>query len=163
MSAPGGDAARRGAWIPWLFAAFFGVVVVVNGIMVFFALDSFSGLQTRGHYQRGLDYNRVIAAERAEQALGWSVHVGYEPDAGRRGRVVVQAADRDGAPLAGAEVTVRMVRPVQDGFDRTIKLAAAGDGLYAATVELPLAGQWDIQTLIRHPSGSFRTSRRIVR
>jgi hypothetical protein len=41
-------------------------------------------------------------------------------------------------------------------------LAAAGDGLYAADVELPLRGQWDILARINHPSGKYSTAKRIV-
>jgi nitrogen fixation protein FixH len=159
----GEDRARpRDLWVPWLIVAGFGLVILVNGIMVYFAITSFTGLQTEGHYQRGLDYNEVLAGERAQDALGWAVGIEFEETGDGRGRLSVQAADKAGGPLNDAGVTVRLVRPVQVGYDIEVTLAAAGDGLYAADVELPLRGQWDILAQIRHPSGNFSTAKRIV-
>lgn len=164
MSAAGGrePSPSRDSWIPWLFVAGFAIVIPVNGILIYFAVSSFTGLQTEGHYQRGLHYNEVLADERAQDSLGWTVGIDFqEIDAGRA-RLSVQATDKAGNPLNGADVTVRLVRPVQAGHDMNLTLAAAGDGLYATDVELPLRGQWDIQARINHPSGTYSTAKRIV-
>ncbi|MHA1108310.1 MAG: FixH family protein [Alphaproteobacteria bacterium] len=159
----GKDRARpRDLWVPWLIAAGFGVVILVNGVMVYFAVTSFTGLQTEGHYQRGLEYNEVLAGARAQDALGWVVGINFDQTGDGVGRLSVQATDKAGDPLNDAGVTVRLVRPVQAGYDMDLTLAAAGNGLYAADVELPLRGQWDILAQIRHPSGSFSTAKRIV-
>jgi nitrogen fixation protein FixH len=164
MSAPRGNesAPPRDLWVPWLIVAGFAVVILVNGIMVYFAMASFTGLQTEGHYQRGLDYNEVLAGERARDALGWTVDLDFQETGDGRGRLSVQAADKAGNPLKDAGVMVRLARPVQAGYDMDVTLPAAGDGLYAAEVELPLRGQWDILARIRHPSGNYSTAKRIV-
>jgi len=156
------QAPPRDLWIPWLFVAGMALVVLVNGIMVYIAVSSFTGLQTEGHYQRGLNYNEVLAAERTEEELGWAVEIGFAETGEGRARLSVKAADRDGNPLNDAGVSVRLIRPVQAGHDMDLTLAASGDGLYAAEVELPLRGQWDILAQIRHPSGNYSTSKRIV-
>lgn len=156
------DDASRYRWVPWLFVAFIGVVVVVNGIMVWFAVTSFTGLQTEGHYVKGLDYNRTLEAERAELALGWTVTVAYEARGEKRGRIVVSARDKAGAPLDGAAVTARLVRPTQAGHDLSLALAPDGEGVYTGEVELPLSGLWDIQTRIAHLSDVYRTTQRTV-
>ena len=152
----------RDLWVPWLFVAGFALVILVNGIMIYFAMASFTGLQTEGHYQRGLDYNDVLAAKAAEEKLGWSVEVDLTETGGSFVRVSVTAADRAGNPLNDAGVKVRLVRPVQAGHDMDVTLAAAGNGRYSADVELPLRGQWDILAQISHPSGNFSTAKRIV-
>ena len=165
MSAsPGNDRPpTRDSWVPWLFVAGFALVILVNGALVYFAMASFTGLQTEGHYQRGLDYNEVLEAGRTQTALGWTVAIDFrQGEAAGKGRLTVRAADRAGNPLNDAGVTVRLVRPVQAGHDMNMTLAGAGDGLYAADVELPLRGQWDILAQIRHPSGSYSTAKRIV-
>ena len=38
------DPRRRGSWIPWLFVAFFVLIIAVNGVMVWFALECWTGL-----------------------------------------------------------------------------------------------------------------------
>jgi nitrogen fixation protein FixH len=162
---PGGEnklAPPRDLWIPKLIVAGFALVILVNGIMVYFAMASFTGLQTKGHYQRGLDYNDVLAAEAAEEGLGWSVKIDLVELAGSHARVLVTAADKEGNPLSGAGVRVRLVRPVQTGHDMDVTLAASGGGRYDAEIELPLRGQWDILAQISHPSGNYSTAKRIV-
>lgn len=152
----------RDQWIPWLIVAGFVLVIVVNGIMVYFAVASFTGLQTQGHYQRGLDYNEVLAAKTAQDGLGWSVEIDFMETGENEARLTVRASDRNGNPLDGAAVRVRLVRPVQAGYDMDVALAAEGDGLYDAKIELPLRGQWDILAQISHPSGKYSTAKRIV-
>lgn len=157
----GGDGPRD-RWIPWAIVAFMGVVVLVNGIMVWFATSSFTGLQTEGHYKKGLEYNRVLEAERAERALGWTVTIEYSSTGVRRGLVAAHAQDATGAPLDGATVTARLVRPTQAGHDKDVVLASRGNGVYATEVELPLSGLWDIQAQIEHRSDIYRTAQRIL-
>ncbi|MDH3229789.1 MAG: FixH family protein [Alphaproteobacteria bacterium] len=152
----------RDRWIPWLIVAFFGIVVLANGVMVYLAVSSFTGLQTEGPYLRGLAYNRVLEAERAERALDWSVTVEFRPTGDRRGRIVARAQDAAGAPLVGAAVTARLVRPTQAGYDMQVTLAAESGGTYAADVELPLSGLWEIRTQIVHRSDVYRTAHRTL-
>lgn len=163
---PGISAAASGGfrdhWIPWLFVGFFGVVLVVNGILAYVAVSSFTGLQTEGHYRKGLAYNRVLESSRRQAALGWSIRIEFEQAGDRNGRLAVRALDKAGAPLDGASVAARLVRPTQSGYDFDVTLNPAGAGWYEAELALPLRGQWDIQTQIEHPSGTFRTVERIV-
>lgn len=163
MSARDGiPTASRDRWIPWLFVGFFGIVLAVNGVLAYVATSTFTGLQTEGHYRKGLAYNRVIEADRRQAALGWKVAVAFGATGEQSGRLTVRVADDAGAPLEGATVTARLVRPIQAGYDMDITLAPAGAGTYEAALELPLRGQWDIQTLIEHRSGAYRTAERIV-
>lgn len=164
MSADNGNqqSPPRDLWVPWLIVTGFVLVFLVNGTLIYFAVSSFTGLQTEGHYQRGLDYNEVLADERNQGLLGWSVGIDFQETDGGHARLSVRAADGAGKPLNDAGVTARLVRPVQAGHDMDVTLAAAGDGLYAAEVQLPLRGQWDILAQIRHPSGNYSTAKRIV-
>lgn len=161
MTAAAHDGKRNGRAIPWLFASFFGVVIAANATMVYFAVSSFTGLQTEDHYLRGLAYNRVLEAERAQRALGWEVAVEFEPTGGRRGRIVARARDAAGAPLIDAVIVAHLMRPAETGYDMDVALAAKRDGVYAGNVELPLPGLWEIQTQIMHRSGVYRTAKRI--
>lgn len=153
---------QRSWWIPWLFVALFGVVLTANGIMLYFAMSSFTGLQTEGHYRKGLDYNRVLDAARAQEALGWTVSVSFEAAGDGGGKLVAQAAGRDGAPLTGARVTARLLRPTQSGYDMDVTLDPRGDGVYDADIDLPLAGQWEVRTRIGHDTDVYLNTDRIM-
>ncbi len=156
------DKPLSGARVLWGFVAAFGVVLAANGAMVYFALDSWTGLETQQYYEKGLAYNRVLEAVAAQKALGWRVRLDLEPLAGRRVRVALRLADRDGVPLTGAEATVRFVRPTSEGHDFDVPLEPRGGGRYRAEVEVPLYGVWDVRASIRHRHGRYQTTRRLV-
>src|SRR5690606_15078373 len=69
--AAGATLRPRGWWYPWLFVAALGLVVAVNGVLISYAVGSFSGLDTAQPYERGLDYNATLAAARAQEEMGW--------------------------------------------------------------------------------------------
>jgi nitrogen fixation protein FixH len=124
---------------------FFGLVIAANGAFVFLALDTFTGVSTEDAYRRGLAYNETLREAADQRALGWRAAVeGTVVDEGRA-RIAVTMSDRAGRPLEHLAVTGMLRRPTQDGFDRALELARVGPGRYAAEVDLPLAGQWDLE------------------
>lgn len=156
----------RDRWIPWTFVAFFLVVVAANGIMVYLAEDTWTGLVTEHPYERGLAYNEALAAARTQQALGWQVDVAFTPaehaPAGDpRAHVVVTMRDRDGRPLAGGEVRARFVRPTREGFDSEMTLTPLGNGRYGGDVTLALPGQWDMVVSGSYDGATYQTARRV--
>jgi nitrogen fixation protein FixH len=153
--------AQRGSWIPWIFVAMFAVVVLVNGTMVWVAASTWTGLETREHYRKGLEYNAALAAERAQAERGWQVAVEAVP-AGLSLRLRVEMRGRDGRALDGAEVAALLIRPTSDGHDVAAVLEPVGSGTYAAEMAVPLAGQWDLRIEARHPAGDWQSSRRIL-
>lgn len=153
---------QRSWWIPWLFVALFGVVLAANGIMLYIAMSSFTGLQTEGHYRKGLEYNRVLDAARAQDALGWTVSTSFEPAGDGGGKLVARATDRDGAPLTGARATARLLRPTQSGYDVDVTLDPRGDGVYDTNIRLPLTGQWEVRIRIGHDANVYRIAERIM-
>ena len=55
-------APRQPGWyIPWIFVGVFMVVLAVNGIMVHFAVSSWTGIETENHFIKGLGYNNDLA------------------------------------------------------------------------------------------------------
>ncbi len=153
-----------GWWYPYIFVALFLVVVVVNGIMAYFATTTFSGLETEHAYDRGVAYNRTIAQEEEQRRLGWSVGltvVRPSGEAGARADVSVSIRDRDGRPLDGAGVTADIRRPTDSRHDRTAVLPARGNGAYGALVDLPLPGQWDVRIRAEHGTASHLLRQRV--
>lgn len=145
---------RRGRWYPWMFVGFFGVVFAVNAVMIGIAASTWTGLETRDHYRKGLAYNDVIDAAKAQQARGWQAVLGWTALEGTRGEMAVTLRDRNGDPINGAGVVVELRRPTQASMDMLVPLVARGDGRYVARETLPAAGNWDARLVIRNGDDS---------
>lgn len=156
---------RRRSWIPYAFIGFFVVVVAVNAIMLTVAIDTFSGIETKSHYIRGLEYNQNLQAVAEQQARGWRAEprIFDTPDAlaAMAWPVKLDLADRDGRPLTGAKVDLRFVRPTSDDADRDILLQETAPGHYEGLAELPMIGQWDMRLLVWHPDGTWQSVDRV--
>lgn len=153
--------ARDGAWIPWAFVAAFLVVIAANATMAAFAFGSWTGIETRDHYRKGLAYNEELQAVRRQAALGWQGDVAYS-GGGEGGRVEFTLRDRAGAPVAGAVVRAAFVRPTSEGHDFELPLDSLGGGRYAARVALPLPGLWEVRVAAERGADEARFKERIV-
>ncbi|MCZ8150271.1 MAG: FixH family protein, partial [Roseomonas sp.] len=51
---------NRSRWIPWAFVGGMTVVVLVNLVLVYAALSTFTGVTTGRSYDRGRAYNLVL-------------------------------------------------------------------------------------------------------
>lgn len=153
---------NRDWWIPWSFVAFFGVVLLANGAMIFFAFESWTGVGTSEAYKKGLAYNEQIAAAEAQAEQGWHAALDYAPEDGLTGRLSLSLSDRHETPLNDALVTVELVRPTQEGHDFTVELAPEGAGRYATSFDFPLAGLWEARLTAEHARGSHRLTARLM-
>ena len=156
------EAERRSArLIPWMFVAFFAVVAAVNGVMIAFALETFTGVTTEHPYEEGVAYNATIAAARAQEKLGWQVAIDFAAPDRDHARLAVTLRGRDGAPLTGAALSARFVRPTSEGFDSTATLRESGAGRYEAEPRLALPGQWDLVVTATHDNASYQKTQRV--
>lgn len=152
-----GSATLQGRHVFGWIAAFFGVVTAVNGIFVYYALSSWSGLTASDAYNRGLAYNHVLDEAAAQRKLGWGAEMGW-----RRGNAEARFVDRDGSPLKGLEIAARFSRPLGEGEPIDVMLVAKAPGVYMAPIELPLPGQWDMQIEASGAGGRYRATTRLV-
>jgi nitrogen fixation protein FixH len=147
----------RGRWIPWVFVAGMGVVVVVNGLMAWFAFSTFSGVVTRSAFDASQSYNAVIAAHEAQAARGWRITARIERD-----RLVVVAEDREGRPLEDLSVDARLTRPVERTREIVVAPVAEAGGRYAAPLDRPGAGQWELRLVARRGDETHGLSQRLI-
>lgn len=147
----------RCRWIPWAFVGGFAVVFAANAIMVTFAMSSWTGLDTRDAYRKGLAYNSTLAAERRQAALGWRGAAVW-----RDGRLTVNMTDGHGEPLTAATIRADFIRPTVEGHDVSIDLREIGGGRYAAAVALPLDGLWDVRVVVRRSAETFQINQRLM-
>jgi nitrogen fixation protein FixH len=148
-------------WAPMLFVASFLVVIGVNATLIYFAQDTFSGLDTASPYERGLDYNKTLAAEAEQERLGWRAQTQVSGDSDGMRRLQVRMTDRDGHPLDSLTLAVHMVRPSDDGIDTTVVPLSIGDGRYVTTFVLPASGQWELRLVAQGNGVAWQHSERL--
>ncbi|WP_420349208.1 FixH family protein [Pelagibius sp.] len=126
---------------------FFGVIIAVNMVFVYLALDTFTGVTTDSAYRDGLNYNETLADRDTQRSLGWQAAVALT-DRGVDGEeLTVTLRDRDGTAVTGLTVTGVLKRPTHDGYDQPVTLAEAAPGEYVTDLALPLRGNWDLTLL----------------
>lgn len=148
----------RGRYIPWLFVAGFAIVIAVNGIMIWFAVGSFSGLYASKPRESGLRYNAVLEQQRERDALGWQIKTGWRAEAGR---IEVDVTDRDGRPLDGARVKVEFVRPAEKRAPVSVAMGVIGPARFAGYVDLPARGNWDLDIVVESDGQRYAVTRRM--
>ncbi len=153
---------KKRSLIPLIFFAFFAVVLSANGALIYFALSSWTGLETRNHYLKGVDYNRTLEAVRAQEKLGWTVESAVAGQ-GVKGHFSVSLVlrDRGGRGIDDASVKVSFERPTQYGLDQEVELTRSGAGIYSGQVALPVAGQWNLRHLVWRGAETHQTVERI--
>lgn len=154
-------ARKAGWWWPWAFVAFFAVVIAVNATMVAFAFGSWTGIDTRDHYKRGLAYNRAIAAEEAQRRRGWRAEFMSVAAGAKHAVVALVMHDRNGGALVALDAGVRFVRPTSEGHDFDVPLRHVGQGRYEAKVAFPLHGLWTAEVWARRGKQLHRLTKRI--
>jgi nitrogen fixation protein FixH len=125
------------------FIAFFGVIFAVNGVFLYKALSTHTGVVANEPYRKGLAYNERIAADVRQADLGWSDALVVE----RSGRITLQLSKATGELVQGMVVVGSIGRPATSGSDR--KLVFAEDASSYLTDAGPLAeGNWIVELAV---------------
>ncbi|MGB0697581.1 MAG: FixH family protein [Rhodospirillaceae bacterium] len=157
-----GRTRQRGWWIPYTFVGGFLVVLAVNLTLLYFAVSTFSGLETDKAYVEGLKYNDKIAAEDAQVALGWTMNVTLAQDgapvmvppaAGSEQKEPVEmfpaalsiaVTDKAGQPVPGLTIEAKIQRPTQAKMDLSAVMVEDASRTYVSRVNLPSLGVWQV-------------------
>ena len=151
----------RSWWYPYIFVGFFVVVVSINFTMAYFATSTFSGISTVNAYVKGVEYNRNIAMAKAQAAMGWDVDLVVTPAPVKgQANIVVTYRDRNKHLVSGLDVNAILLRPTVNGSDQTIAIPFQSAGVYATTVALPNAGEWDVDVLAVGDGVTYEVQRR---
>ncbi|WP_431285451.1 FixH family protein [Humitalea sp. 24SJ18S-53] len=146
----------RGGWIPWVFVGMMAIVIGVNGILIYSAISTFTGVTRPRTYDLGRSYNAVIAEADRQAALGWSGRVALAS-----GRLSVTVIDREGLPVPG-HLTGLLHRPL-DGREVPLAFGAAAPGRWTAEATPPAPGQWEARLTLTDPTGQhFDIRQRVI-
>ncbi|GAA0777708.1 nitrogen fixation protein FixH [Roseibium denhamense] len=145
----------------WLLS-FFAVVFTANAIFIYLALGSFPGVAVESSYEAGQSYNQEIAAAAEQHKLNWQIGSVLERTNAEAGRLLVTAADADGAPLYGVAVSAVLQHPAQQTADIDIVLTADGGGRYIADLDRLPAGNWNLVLVIEQDGmRKFKSENRV--
>ena len=118
--------------------AFFGTIFIANGIFLYAALSTYTGVVAQEPYRKGLHYNQRIAAAERQEQLGWSTDVALRPDAG----LLLEVRDREGRPVSNLLISGVLGRPSTNQHDRSVTLSEVEPGRYAVPVGSLSPGAW---------------------
>ncbi len=141
-TSPDGGWRITGRMVLMALCAFFGVIFIVNGFLLYFAFSTFSGLEGKSAYEAGLRFEEQAIRAEAQAALGWTVGADVARDADGRVAIDVTARDRHDTPIHGVGFTATLERLTQDDFDTVIPLQEVEPGLYRGAVDGIDPGQW---------------------
>lgn len=131
----------RGGFTGWhalaILCAFFALMFAVNGVFVYFAVTTFTGVETVDAYRKGLAYNETLSDARRLQGFELSGTLSQADD-----RLVVEVLHKDGKPVSGLKLDGKVGRPSTDTFDRKVAFEEIKAGRYR-TEKLGLPqGNW---------------------
>lgn len=156
------DASRRDRWIPWCFLGGFAVVLAANGTLLYFATRQPVGLVVEKPYERGIAYNKLLAAARDQAKLGWRADAtvtDYSAAAGR-GRLLVTLTDPAG-PLTEAIVQITLSRPLEGDSLPVLSLPVENGTVQAAVTGLR-PGQWTARIVVRQGADQAVLEQRLI-
>lgn len=119
-----------------IMLAFFGVIIVVNLIMAYNAVSTWSGFVVKNTYVASQEFNEKAETGKQQAALNWQSKPTLE-----EGVFVWRVNDRDGKPVTVTGGTVEFKRPVGDAHDTKVTLTASDQGILTAPLELD-EGAW---------------------
>lgn len=115
---------------------FFGIIISVNLVMAYYAVNTFSGLEVQNSYDESQGYD---AARAAQLALGWDVAAEYAD--GRLQIAFTNAEDGTPAEVADLTALVGWATSVRDDFTPNFIYL---NGVFSAPADLE-PGNWNIR------------------
>lgn len=144
----------------WLIG-FFGLVFIVNAVLVRAATSTFGGLETPSSYKAGLTFEDEIAKAERQQALRWQVDGKLTRD--RAGETVLDISVRDaqGQPVTGLTADATLAHPADARLDQIIHLVEGGAGAFHGEAQ-GHSGLWElIVDFYRDHERVFRSRSRV--
>ena len=157
---------KPGWWYPWIFVAFFAVIVSVNGVMMYFAFDSWTGLETKDHYLKGLAYDDNVAGAKAQKNLGWTVSLKVDvvkaQEKERKIAYQVTFLDHNKKPVESLKAHAFFIRPTHEGLDVDGPAEVQTAGTVGGEITLAVPGQWDVRVHAESMGRQYQHVERVV-
>ncbi len=142
---------QNGRFVLFCFLFFFFTVGAVDAFFVYTALNTNTGLVTEHSYEKGLAYNKLLDKAKSQPVI--SEKATYE-----NGIFQWKISNTQEGPIQNADVAVKFVRPVKDGYDFETTLRDKNDGTYEQNVDFPLPGLWIAKMSAQWNNQTYQTS-----
>ena len=140
----------------YIMIAFFGVIIVVNLVMLTAATRSWTGLVVENSYVASQKYNDMLTAAEEQKELGWTSGLVVTTRSAK-----ARITGLKDAPIGGLLVKLALSRPVHEADDTTLDLVETASGEYAVEADLG-TGVWIAELIATSASGQqFRMIHRI--
>jgi nitrogen fixation protein FixH len=142
-----------------IFAGAFAIVAGVNGVFVWAAVSTFSGLAGDDGYRKGLAYNSTLSEAAIQQRLGWKAALTID----NASSLTLVLTDAAGVPLSGYDVAGWFERPAASQWDRRLSFAPTSPGHYGARLNATGYGSWIATLTVSRPGAGiiFRWKERL--
>jgi len=125
--------------------SFFALIIMVNGIFIYYATKTFSGLETENAYLKGLSYNQELGRKDLQTELDWTAVLGHQWALQEKTLTVsVKLTGADGRPVTALALDGLLRHPGDTDRDRPFQFRETGIGSYTARIEGVDVGQWDV-------------------
>ena len=156
---------KNSAWrSPWVIAWVVLVLVVlaVNILMIYLAIDANPGLVVDDYYERGQDYEDNLMKRLAKDP-GWKMRIQPPQQVGVATPSIFRftVEDKQGRPVTPDQVMFYSYRPADSGRDFALPMERVGPGAYRVDVRFPLKGVWDILISVTRGEDEFNTAHRV--
>lgn len=140
------------------------IVVCVNFFMVSMAIVTNPGLVIEDFYEKGKNMDKVLAARKRMDEMGWQLEVNL-PDLkeGKSERVTLTVLDKEGKPLEVDTAVLYYYRPSNRNLDGEQPLTSTGQtGQFEADFILNTKGKWDLIMEVTQGELTYNIGRSIM-
>lgn len=146
----------------WM-VCFFGVIITVNMVFMYLALNTWPGLTTEDAYKKGLAYNQTLDAAARQTAMGWLSTVKADLGTGPDKTITINMTDKARAPLTGLVVTATVERALGAHETQIISISESAPGVYSGIMKEPEQGRWLVEITAAGPNNaSFRMKHQVM-
>jgi len=135
MSAVKTESRRTGRTVLFLFLGAFGVIFSVNMGLLYFALGTWPGLETKNAYSAALGFDK---RRTAQEALNWVATSDYQD-----GDIVISVLDGSSKAVPLKSLKVIVGRATRDNRDREVVMDSFAD-VHRGATDLS-AGNWQVR------------------
>lgn len=120
----------------WIMITFFGTVMLVNGALAYFAIESWTGLVVPNSYVASQSFNKDTEIRTQAVDNGAEVSVAIE-----NGYIILHIAGKQKEALSASGLKGELRHPVDGRKEAVVEFQLSGRGTYQSLTPLPV-GTW---------------------
>ncbi|PJZ70457.1 hypothetical protein CH373_05130 [Leptospira perolatii] len=125
------------------------------------ALSGHTGPIDKDYYEKGLNYENVIAEQKEMILKGYSFKIDssllssgvLELKKGKQNFAI--SLEKLGQPVSEANITLKIERSATDKFNQSVQLSEKKKGIYQGELNIPMTGVWQASLTAKTPEGMY--------